>query len=154
MAKTAVEFQSLRLLCFHPDKCNVLSLGKFENIMHTERYNICDKELQHVFEQKDLGVTIDSELRFEEHISAKIRVANAIIGLLRRSFTFLDGIMFKRLRRHCPPQLSIRAISMGPTHTQNLINSLETVQIRATKVVDGLGEMEYKERLRRLTYQH
>ena len=56
--------------------------------MHTERYNICDKELEHVFEQKDLGVTIDSELRFEEHISAKIRVANAIVGLIRRSFTF------------------------------------------------------------------
>ena len=59
------------LLCFHPDKCHFLPLGKFENIMHTERYNICDKELEHVFEQKDLGVTIDSELRFEEHISAK-----------------------------------------------------------------------------------
>ena len=48
---------------------NVLSLGKFENIMHTERYSIRDKELEHIFEQKDLGVTIDSELRFEEHIS-------------------------------------------------------------------------------------
>ena len=45
-------------------------------------------------EQKDLGVTIDSELRFEEHISAKIRVANAIVGLIiRRSFAFLDGVM-------------------------------------------------------------
>ena len=28
------------LLCFHPEKCQVLSLGKFENIMHTERYNM------------------------------------------------------------------------------------------------------------------
>ena len=79
------------------DKCHVLSLGKFENIMRTVRYNICDEELEHVFEQKDLGVTIDSELTFEEHISAKIRVTNAIVGLIRRSFTFLDGIMFKRL---------------------------------------------------------
>ena len=65
--------------------------------MHTERNNICDKELEHVFEQKDLGVIIDSELRFEEHVSAKIRVANAIVGLIRRSFLFLDGIMFRRL---------------------------------------------------------
>ena len=65
--------------------------------MHTECYSICDKELEHVFEQNDLGVSIDSELRFEEHISAKIGVANAIVGLIHRSFTFLDGITFKRL---------------------------------------------------------
>ena len=38
-----------------------------------------------------------SELKFEEHISAKIRVANAIVSLICHSFTFLDGIMFKRL---------------------------------------------------------
>ena len=31
------------LLRFHPDKCHVLSMGKFENIMHTERYKICEK---------------------------------------------------------------------------------------------------------------
>ena len=99
---------------FPSRQCHVLSLGKFENIMHTERYNICDKELEHVFEQKDLGVTIDSELRFEEHISAKIRVANAFVGLIRRSFTFFDGIMF--MFTPLLPPLRIRAISMGPTH--------------------------------------
>ena len=31
------------LLYFHPDKCHVLSLRKFANIMHTERYKICEK---------------------------------------------------------------------------------------------------------------
>ena len=122
--------------------------------MHTERYNICDKEFEHVFEQKDLGVTIDSELRFEEHISAKIRVANAIVGLIRRSFTFLEVIMFKRLyAAFVRPHLEYaQSVSPPPphTHTQKLINSLENVQIRATKLVDGLGDVEYKERLIRL----
>ena len=129
------------LLCFHPDKSHVLSLGKFENIMHTERYNICDKELERVFEQKHLGVTIDSELRFEEHISAKIRVANTIVGLIRRSFTFLDGIMFTAFVRLCPPH----AQSVWAPYTQKLINSLENVQIRATNLLDGLGDVEYRE---------
>ena len=70
------------LLRFHPDKCHVLSLGKFENIQHTERYKICNEEIEHVFEHKDLGIIIDSELSFEEHISNKICVANAIIGMI------------------------------------------------------------------------
>ena len=36
--------------------------------MYAERYNICNKELEHTFEEKDLGVIIDSELSFSEHI--------------------------------------------------------------------------------------
>ena len=59
------------LLKFNLDKCHVFVLGKFENTMYTHRYNMYGNE--HVFEEKDLGVTIDSELRFEEHISEKVK---------------------------------------------------------------------------------
>ena len=45
---------------FNPDKCHVLSLGKFENIIHAHRYIIYGEELEHLFEEKDLGVIIDS----------------------------------------------------------------------------------------------
>ena len=66
------------LLNFHPDKCHVLTLGKFDNIRHTYRYKINDTELEHVFKEKDLGIIMDSDLSFEEHISLKIKKANAI----------------------------------------------------------------------------
>ena len=59
------------LLKFHPDKCHVLTLGKYDNIKHTERYKIWNHELEHVFEEKDLGIIVDSELTFAEHISSK-----------------------------------------------------------------------------------
>lgn len=138
------------LLRFHPDKCHVLTLGKFENIKHTERYKICNEEMDHVFEQKDLGVIIDSDLTFEEHISTKIRVANAIVGLIRRSFTYLDCKSFKTLfTTFVRPHLEY-AQSVWAPHLKKYINLLENVQVRATKLVDGLGNMEYKERLSRL----
>ena len=93
----------------------------------------------HVFEQKYLGVTVDCKLSFEEHISAKIRVANAIVGVIRRSFTFLDGSTFKRIY--------IAFVRFHIEYAQSVcINSLENVRIRATKLVDGLGDMEYNER--------
>ena len=47
-----------------------------------------------MFEENDLGVIIDSELSFSEHIASKVRIANAIVGLIRRSFSFLDGTSF------------------------------------------------------------
>ena len=46
------------LLHFHPNKCHILTLGKFENIMYTKHYKICNKEIEHVFNEKDLGVII------------------------------------------------------------------------------------------------
>ena len=45
-------------------KCHVLSIGKLENIKHTEMYYLNSTVLEHVFEEKDLGVTIFFELPY------------------------------------------------------------------------------------------
>ena len=138
------------LLSFHPDKCHVLTLGKFENIQHTERYRVYDMELDHVFEEKDIGVIVDSDLSFAEHISTKVRVANAMVGLIRRSFSYLNGKTFKKLyTAHVRPHLEYAQAAWAPM-SRKLINMLENVQIRATKLVDGFGNLDYAERLRRL----
>ena len=80
---------------FSPKKYHVLTLGKFYNITHTEKYTLHRQELEHVFEQKDLGVILDAELKFDEHISVKVnKEANAIAGLIGRTFSYLDGPLF------------------------------------------------------------
>ena len=40
---------------------------------------------------------MDAELKFEEHMSTKIKKANSIGGLIRRSFSYLDCKLFKKL---------------------------------------------------------
>ena len=138
------------LLKFHPDKCHVLTLGTFDNIKHTERYKIWNHELEHVFEEKDLGIVVDSELTFAEHISSKVKKANTIVGLLRRSFTYLDCKSFTKIyTAFVLPHLEY-AQSVWSPHLQKYVNMLENVQIRATKLVDGLGNLDYEERLKRL----
>ena len=128
----------------------MLTLGKLEHVKHTQRYCLSGKELEHVFEEKDLGVTFDTELKFDDHISAKVSKANAITGLIRRSFSFLDGHLFKRLyttfvRRHLEYTQSVWA-----PHSQKQIDQLERVQMRATKMVDGMGSLDYQTRLEKL----
>ena len=44
--------------------------------------------------EKDLGVSVNSNLSFENH---KISKANQIVGLIRRSFALLDAELFRRL---------------------------------------------------------
>ena len=134
---------------FNRDKCHVLTLGKFENTKHTHRYQLGEDEIEHVFTEKDLGITIDSELTYEEHIANKIRVANGIVGLMRRSFSYLDPTSFKKL--FCAfvrPHLEYGQSVWAP-HLQKHINAIEKVQMRATKLVDGLKNLDYEERLRR-----
>ena len=79
-----------------PQKCFSLTIGKqdeqefnyhmmIDNVIHA---NIKTGEI------KDIGVTIDCRLRFEKHVNRKIETANKLVGILRRSFMFLDEETF------------------------------------------------------------
>ena len=139
-------------LRFNHDKCHILTLGKFDNIHHAHRYEMSGTELEHVSEEKDLGIIIDGEMNFRDHISRKVCIANGIVGQIRRSFSFLNCETFRRI--YCAfvrPHLEYGQAAWSP-HLRKDINALENVQIRATKLVDGLGKLEYAERLKRLNF--
>ena len=95
-------------------------------------------------------MVIDSELKFDEHISTKVNKANSLVGLIRRSFSFLDCELFKILYTcFVRPHLEYCQAVWSPNLLKN-IDLLENVQIRATKLVDGLSNLDYTERLKRL----
>ena len=138
------------LLEFNADKCHILTIGRIEDITHTHNYKINGEELEHVFEEKDLGVTFDFELSFNEHICGKVKKANAIMGLIRRSFSYLDTNLFRKLYvTFVRPHLEYAQAVWSPFLVK-YINLIENVQKRATRVVDGLTDLEYSERLRKL----
>ena len=144
------EWTNKWLLRFNADKCHVLTLGKFENIKHAHQYSVCNKDLEHVAHEKDLGVVIDEELKFEEHIAHKINVANGIVGQIRRSFSYLNPETFKRLYvAFVRPHLEYCQAVWSPYLRRN-IDALEKVQMRATKLVDGLSNLNYPERLKQI----
>ena len=154
--KLQEDLESLRrwsekwLLKFNKDKCHILTLGKFEDIRHTHRYIMSDTELEHVSAEKDLGVLIDEELNFEDHIMDKVNKANAIVGLIRRSFSFLDEKLFKKLfTTFVRPHLEYCAAVWSP-YLMKHIKIIENVQDRATKMIDGFNDLDYTERLKRL----
>ena len=55
----------------------------------------CEGEtrLENLESEKDLGVIIDTSLSFGENISSKISTANRNLGLIFRTFTFMDKVM-------------------------------------------------------------
>lgn len=108
------------------------------------------KLLDQSTEEKDLGVIIDSNLTFESHIYSKIKKANRMAGLIRRSFVFLDKQMFRQLfTSMVRPHLEYAAPVWNP-YKQGLIDDIEDVQRRASKKIQGLGNLSYPDRLKAL----
>ena len=73
------------LLKFHPEKCKHMNIARVEKTDEF-KYKLSEKNIERVQEEKDIGVTIDSELTFERHICEKVNKATSIFGALRRAF--------------------------------------------------------------------
>ena len=56
-------------LQFHPDRC--LSISINTKINHKEAYKMHATELRQVKQEKDIGVILDDQVKFESHILEK-----------------------------------------------------------------------------------
>ena len=93
--------------------------------------------------EKDRGVHIDSELKFSRHMETRVNKANRILGLIRRSYEYMDGpsmkMMFSALVR---PHLEFANSACSPRFEKDR-KLIEGVPRRATKGVPGLSNLQY-----------
>ena len=136
------------LLRFHPDKCVTMRImSKTKKLNVKEYYNMDETKLKTVYREEDLGIIFDNKLSFEEHINSKVKKANSLAGMLRRSFVHLDKAMFKQLFTSIiRPHLEYGATIWNP-HSKKLIVMIENVQRRASRQIPGLSHLTYQERL-------
>ena len=45
-------------------------------------------------EEKDLGILFEKSLKFNKHITVTVKRANRLVGLIRRTFSFMDKDLF------------------------------------------------------------
>ena len=140
------------LLEFSVPKCKAMSLGK---VKHPFKYSMRDKDgniqdLPSVEEEKDLGITFQSNLKFDRHINLTVNKANKILGLIKRTFTRLDISTFITLYKSLVRSILDYGGSVWSPWTKKNIQLVENVQRRATKIVPELRQLPYRERLVRL----
>ena len=56
--------------------------------------------IETVKNENHLGVTIDKELKFRNHITQKVNMANRNLGIIIRTFTFMDKDVFLNLHKY------------------------------------------------------
>lgn len=70
------------LMHFHPDKCNILSITQKRN-PHIFTYKLHGHSLSKVESTKYLGVTLQSNLKWDKHIDNMTAKANQSLGFIR-----------------------------------------------------------------------
>jgi hypothetical protein len=144
------------LLRFHPNKCKRLRIARSPDDTRTEPLTLTSTAseettvLETIAHEKDLGVTIDNSLKFNIHINAIVNKANRIMGLIRRTFTFLDIGTFRALFTTLVRPIVEYGQAVWSPFQMGAIRKVESVQRNATKWVNGLKDKSYSERLKLL----
>ena len=98
-----------------------------------------------------IGIYVQDNLKFDQHISITVNRANRLVGLIKRAFSYLDEetllVLHKTLIR---PILDYGNLIWFPTLKKD-IRAIENVQRRITKILPELSNLSYEERLQRLS---
>jgi hypothetical protein len=145
------EWENTWKLKFNVDKCKVLHCGrnntKFE-------YKLNSKDLEVITEERDLGVVFNEPFDFSSFILAMISKANQKIGWIKRNILSRDALVistvYKTLIR---PHVEYCTQAWAPVARHgnwNFILKLESIQRKVTKIVNGLEDFTYEQRLKSL----
>ena len=83
-------------------------------------------------------------------MSEKINKANSLMGIIRRTFDHMDEQCFSKIFKSLIRPHIEYANKIWSPHLKKHIKPIENVQRRATKLIPGFKDIEYKERLRKL----
>ena len=135
------------LMPFNEDKCRIMHVGPRNQSFPMY---LRGKLLAGSAVERDLGVHIDSLLKFRQQAAAAVAKANQMLAIIRRSFVLIDEttlpLLYKSIVR---PHLEYGNLVWGPFNRADQ-KAVERVQRRATRLVPSIRHLEYETRLRLL----
>ena len=144
-------WENMWLLKFNVKKCKVLHMGKNNP---RNNYDFLGSCLCTCDTEKDLGVHFDEKSNFHSHIYTSISKAKSSLAWLLRSMISRNAYemktAYRSLVRHnleyCAPVWSPK-LRHGNIKT---ILDIEAVQRTFTRVINGMENLNYRERLQKL----
>ena len=144
---TLVQWSDRWQLPFNEAKCKAFHVG---SDTPDYAYFMRGIQLEWSLVEKDLGVHVDSDLKYRKQASEAVSKASRVLAVIKRSFALIDRttlpLLYKALVR---PHLEYGNLVWGP-HNSADQQLVERVQRRATRAVPDLRDRPYQDRLRAL----
>ncbi|XP_065683578.1 uncharacterized protein LOC105845176 [Hydra vulgaris] len=102
--------------------------------------------------ERDLGIFLSNDLKWNQHIEVATRRANMILGLLKKTFRSRDIKLWGKLyTTYVRPHLEF-AVPVWYPYLKGDIKEIEKIQHKATKIPHDIKSLLYAERCRRLNF--
>ena len=132
-------------MLFNFGKCKCLHIGPGNTRMN---YEMGGTILSTTVKEKDLGVTMNANMKVSEQCRIAASKANQVLGMIRRNITYKDKSLIVPLYKAIVrPHLEYCIQAWSP-YLRKDIDMLEKIQRRATKLIPGLRDLRYEERLK------
>ena len=133
-------------------KCCLLHVGgkHFINKYHLIDLDGTTCEIPTLESVSDLGIIMDSKLQFKDHILTRVKKANMMLGIIARNFRKLSDEAFISVYKALVRSQLEYGVQVWYPYRQGMIDAIERVQRRATKLLPSCAGMPYEMRLKKL----
>ena len=132
-------------MAFNSDKCKEMHIGHRQD---TKYY--MSNQLKEIQEERDLGISVTSDLKSARQCKKSAGKARGIIGMVRRNFWRMNRKDFLLIyKTYIRPHLEYCIQAWSP-HLQRDIEVLERVQRAASNLVQDLRGFCYENRVKKL----
>ena len=136
--------EKLQML-FNFGKCKCLHIGPGNTSMN---YEMGGTILSTTVKEKDLGVTMNANMKASEQCRIAASKGNQVLGMIHRNITYKDKSLIVPLYKAIVRPHLEYCIQVWSPYLRKDIDMLEKIQRRATKLIPGLIDLRYEERLK------
>lgn len=139
----AEEWQML----FNTEKCKVMHIG---SCSIQRQYCMANQQLDVVNQEKDLGVTISSDLKVSLQCKQAYNKASRILGLINRTIEYRETTILLRLYKSLVrPHLEYCVPAWSPHYVKDKV-LIEKIQRRFSRMIPSIRKLSYEDRLKEL----
>ena len=140
---TLVDWAKTWGMSFNVKKCNVLTITRRTKKKRSYTYKMSGEKVEGIRDTKYLGITLNSKLTWDTHISKISSEANRMLGLLRRNLKYSPKhIKEAAYKSYVRPKTEYCATIWDP-HTKKDSTKIEMVQHRAARFVSNTPHLRH-----------
>ena len=113
-------------------------------------YNMSNQQLPTTDQQRDLGIIITKDLKWQTQTEKSCKTANRVLGFIARNFRYKNKELIVPLYKSLVRQHLEHAVQFWSPHLRRDIDKMEKIQRKATKIIPEIRNHCYHRRIQDL----